>query len=221
MFIAKLNCSFLLLLALHSGINAQTLNTNQSLLVQFNKKKSVDYGRIGKDSMNVVLQIINDTSSFPSVYFIKARVLGNGGGLSIDIPESIKNNKNGKWIFSEYIATASNGNNFVKAEEYAVFQSSPFDFEFISVPPSADIYLVPLDDWIKIFNRSDLNFQFDKTKLSMVVAYNILRPTPCHYSVFEQPYIGVFVNDGKVRLEYISPKRNVPGNNKAEIRFNN
>ncbi len=200
-------------------INAQAVGRQmEEVLLQFDAKKNIEYGKFGEDSVKLVLQIKNKNETFPSTYFIKAKILGDSSGFILTIPKDMKDT-NAVWTFSEYIATANNDKTYIKAKEYATFAYSPFDYEFTTVPPQAEIYLVPLEDWEKIFNTEEIDFPFTNQDLPRILKYKILKITPCHYSLFEQPYIGVFVSGEKIKLEYIKPKRNTPKNNKAEINF--
>lgn len=194
-------------------------HAQQKMLIHLDDKTKVTYGEFSKDSLKIVLQIKKEKELFPLSYFIKGKLLGDKTLLEVTIPDSLKVIGN-SWSFSEYIETADNSNTYHEAKKYATFTYSPFDYDFKSDPPSADIYLIPYGEWNAIFKRADINFIFKKDSLHLITNFKILTPTPCVYSVFEQRYIGVFVLLEKIKMEFVKPKRSQPNNNKATITFN-
>jgi hypothetical protein len=204
--------------AFSQDANVTEVKTDK-LLLHFDKQKSIQFGMYGKDSVKLVLQVKAEGQLMPEIYYVKGKILGDSTGVLLNIPMDIQRKK-ASWIFSEYVATASNDNMFIEANEYANFSYSPFDYEFTSDPPNAEIYLVPLDEWEKIFKSDNINIQLAANQLPQLVNFNISRYTPCHYSVFEQSYVGVFMNGDKIEIRSVKPKRNTPVNNKAFINFN-
>ncbi len=189
----------------------------QKTLIQFDSSRKIQFGKFGIDSLTVMLQITRAGDIFPATYFVKGKLKGDKT-MEIKVPDSLKQ-QNSSWTFLEYIATADNSGMYIKPQVYAGFEYSPFNYEFKTNPPNADVYIVPLINWKALFKREDIGFAFKASDLPLLADYKILVPSPCNYNLFEQPYVGVFVLGEKIKMEKVNPKRKDPLHNKADIQF--
>jgi hypothetical protein len=202
--------------------------SKRTILIQVKQGSKLKTKALSNDSTDVMVEISNGDSSFPTMVIHRARVLGNKSLLSIELPDSVvRKSKSIKITDLPKVACTRCPASEYQGEVLLSAEMKLFDFKFSTAPDGADLYLIPLRECQNYFQTTIYNnINITPASLGKIANTKIsIKSTPVVYSVIEETYVAVFVlnpdNMSKIKIKkaIIRPNRSIANQNQVNINF--
>lgn len=208
----------------------QNDTTKKTIIIQLKKDSRLKDKISVNDSITLLVEYIygRDSLAFPIIEFHKAKLMANKSYVSIQLPDSVlKNSKYIKIKEQVLVACSRCPASVFEAETILSETIKTFDFKFITNPPGADLYLIPIRECEKYFHTNNYNqIQITPSILPNIDDAKIqVQQTPLTFSVIQESYLAVFAlkvgNQGEIKVKkaLIKPNRGNAAINQANIIF--